>query len=74
MDHGGDSDLENIVRHIRNDNSTVTRRVARAIFDGITTLKEFPHRGRVGEIAETRELVFAPLLYIAIYHGAQDWR
>ena len=46
----------------------------------------FPNRGRTGRIAGTRELVFGPLPYIAvyrvtediveilrIYHGAQDW-
>ena len=46
----------------------------------------FPDRGRIGRIAGTRELIFAPLPYIAvyrvnddaveilrIYHSAQDW-
>jgi len=45
-----------------------------------------PLRGRIGRMAGSRELVFAPLPYIAvyrvkdgiveisrIYHGAQDW-
>jgi toxin ParE1/3/4 len=49
-------------------------------------LEMFPNRGRVGRIAGTRELVFAPLPYIAvyrvndkvaeilrIYHSAQNW-
>lgn len=50
------------------------------------TLTQFPDRGRSGRINGTRELVFAPLPYIAVYrvrsdvveivrvhHSAQDW-
>jgi toxin ParE1/3/4 len=49
-------------------------------------LETFPNRGRIGRITGTRELVFAPLPYIAVYrvkddaveilrtyHSAQDW-
>ena len=50
-------------------------------------LELFPERGRLGRITGTRELVFAPLPYIAVYriteggvfeilrvyHSAQDW-
>jgi plasmid stabilization system protein ParE len=51
----------------------------------IQSLKEWPHRDRVGREEGTRELLFPPLPYIAvyrvkeqsievlrIYHGAQD--
>lgn len=49
------------------------------------SLKAFPHRGRPGQETGTRELVFSPLPYIAVYrvkevsievvhihHGAQN--
>jgi len=49
-------------------------------------LMTIPNRGRVGRASDTRELVFAPLPYIAVYqviedqvqvlrvrHASQDW-
>ena len=64
----------------------VAHRVALAIFGGITSLKDFPRRGRPGRETGTRELVFTRLPYIVVYrsgddavevlrimHGAQDW-
>jgi toxin ParE1/3/4 len=79
-------DLYNITRHIRRDNPTAAREVAKTLYDGCASLENFPYRGRRGRIRGTRELVFAPLPYIVvyrikeqtvdiarIYHGAQDW-
>ena len=55
--------------------------------NGCESLINSPHRGRQGKQIGTRELVFSPLPYIAVYrvtediveilhiwHGAQDWR
>jgi toxin ParE1/3/4 len=55
------------------------------MYAAIQFLKEWPHRGRVGREEGTRELLFPPLPYIAvyrvkeqsievlrIYHGVQD--
>ena len=79
-------DLERIVRYIQQDKPAAAREVAGAIYQGITSLKDSPQRGRIGRIEGTRELLFTPLPYIAvyrvkdgiieisrIYHGAQDW-
>jgi toxin ParE1/3/4 len=57
----------------------------RKVYAAIQSLKEWPHRGRVGREEGTRELLFPPLPYVAIYrvreenieilrirHGAQD--
>jgi toxin ParE1/3/4 len=79
-------DLERIVLHIRHDNPLVARNVALAIYETIGSLNTFPNRGRRGRIQGTRELVLAPLPWIAvyrvhdeavevvrIYHGAQNW-
>jgi toxin ParE1/3/4 len=65
---------------------TVARRVALAIYKSIDTLTDFPELGRTGRKADTRELVFSGLPYIAIYrigengievlrilHAAQQW-
>jgi toxin ParE1/3/4 len=79
-------DFERIVRRIQKDNPSAARNVANTIYKGVTSLQDFPHRGRCGRIEGSRELVLAPLPYIAvyrikgqmvevsrIYHGAQDW-
>jgi toxin ParE1/3/4 len=79
-------DLYRITRRIQQDNPAAARKVAKAIYDGCTTLERFPQRGRKGRIDGTRELVFPGLPYIAvyriekqtvelirIYHAAQDW-
>ncbi|MGO8731915.1 MAG: type II toxin-antitoxin system RelE/ParE family toxin [Terriglobia bacterium] len=57
----------------------------RKVYAAIQSLKAWPNRGRVGREEGTRELLFPPLPYIAvyrvkeqsievlrIYHGAQD--
>jgi len=79
-------DLYKITQHIRRDNPTAARDVAKTIYDGCASLRSFPHRGRKGRKEGTRELIFHGLPYIVvyrvknenvevarIYHGAQDW-
>ena len=79
-------DLANVIQHIRKDNPTAALRVARMIYQGISQLKRFPNLGRVGRTSGTRELLFPPLPFIAVYrvrenaieiarvlHGAQRW-
>ncbi len=79
-------DLASIVHRIREENPGAARRVAQTIFDGVSGLRLFPNRGRIGLAESTRELVFAPWPYIAVYeivedqvnvlrirHASQDW-
>jgi toxin ParE1/3/4 len=80
-------DLELICERIERDNPEAASRVARTIYDGYARLKDFPQLGRASSrIPGRRELVFAPLPYIAVYqvtehaveisrifHGAQSW-
>jgi toxin ParE1/3/4 len=65
-------DLESIARRIRQDNPAAALRIAKAIYDRCMGLERFPHRGRNGRIAGTREMVFAPLPYIAVYRVTDD--
>ena len=78
-------DLRVIRRFIHGDSPKAARRIYQLILERCAMLADFPERGRVGLEAETRELVFAPLPYIAVYrirgqvieilhiwHGAQD--
>jgi toxin ParE1/3/4 len=79
-------DLERIALHVREDNPEAARQIVKGIYDGIIALKNLPNLGRLGRETGTRELIFAPLPYIAVYrvigsvveisriwHGAQDW-
>jgi addiction module RelE/StbE family toxin len=80
-------DLERICEWIERDNPAAAKRIANIIYNGIAKLRILPGLGRVSSrMSGWRELVFAPLPYIAVYrvreevieiarifHGAQDW-
>jgi addiction module RelE/StbE family toxin len=80
-------DLTQICDYIQeHDNGTTARRVALSIYERISTLMEFPERGRQGRVMGARELIIAGLPYLAVYrvrehdveilrilHGAQAW-
>ena len=79
-------DLEQITERISKDHPESAIRIARTLYHALAVLRDFPNRGRAGRIEGTRELVFPPLPYIAvyrvkgetvevlrIYHAAQDW-
>ena len=80
-------DLTNICEYIREHVTPATsRRVALLIYRSVSSLEKFPHRGRMGRKAGTRELVMTNLPFVIIYrvresivevvrvlHGAQDW-
>ena len=79
-------DLAHIVDYIRKDNPAAARRVAQTIYQGIAGLRKSPNIGRIGLAENTRELIFSPWPYIAVYeiigdqvqvlrirHAAQDW-
>ena len=78
-------DLERICDYIAETSPDSARRVARTIVEGVASLRAFPNRGRPGRVDGTRELVFAPLPFVAVYevdeevhllrvlHGAQQW-
>jgi toxin ParE1/3/4 len=80
------ADLRKITDYIGTDNPQAAARVASLIFDEVMALATLSFRGRVGNETDTRELVFHPTPYIAIYrvtgeqvriirirHAAQNW-
>jgi plasmid stabilization system protein ParE len=61
-------DLERICAWIERDNPEAARRVAAVIYNGIAQLKNHPGVGRPSSrMSGWRELIFAPLPYIAVY-------
>jgi toxin ParE1/3/4 len=79
------ADLEHIGNYLKDLHSHYRQPTIRKLYETIRSLKESPHRGRAGREEGTRELLFPPLPYIAvyrvkensievlrIYHAAQD--
>ena len=80
------NDLERISDYIADDRPETARRIALDIVRSVDALDTFPNRGRPGRVEGTRELVLAPLPFVAVYevhkeevqvlrilHGAQQW-
>jgi len=80
-------DLETIGEFIEHGNSAaIAARIATAILDQAENLAVFPHIGRPGRIAGTRELVIVGTPFIApyrvrddavevlaVFHGSRQW-
>lgn len=79
-------DFVQIIEQIRRDSPAAARRVAQEVFAALPSLNKFPHRGRIGVVENTRELVLAPWPFIAVYqvlanevqilrirHSAREW-
>jgi addiction module RelE/StbE family toxin len=79
-------DFAGIVEYIRTQSPATAERIARSIYDSVTSLDTFPERGRPGKIGGTRELVLTPLPFVVVYrvrqelveivrivHGSQRW-
>jgi toxin ParE1/3/4 len=80
-------DLQGINDYLKERHPSYRHPTMRKVYAAIQSLREWPHRGRPGHEEGTRELLFPPLPYIAvyrikeqsievlrIYHGAQDRR
>ncbi|MGH9371634.1 MAG: type II toxin-antitoxin system RelE/ParE family toxin [Vicinamibacterales bacterium] len=79
-------DLERICDYVAQDRPETARRMALDIIRSVDSLDTFPNRGRLGRVEGTRELVLAPLPFVAVYevheeevqvlrilHGARQW-
>jgi len=79
------ADLQQVNEYLKDHHPHYQEPTLRKMYTAIQSLKEWPHRGRVGREEGTRELLFLPLPYIAvyrvtdqsieilrIYHGGQD--
>lgn len=79
------SDLERINNYLKERHPHYRQPTMRKLYEAVQSLKKFPHLGRLGREDGTRELLFPPTPYIAvyrvkeqsievlrIYHAAQD--
>ncbi|WP_149804635.1 type II toxin-antitoxin system RelE/ParE family toxin [Mesorhizobium sp. NFR06] len=80
------SDRDGIFTHIEADSPTAAIAIDERIVAAIGRLQDFPESGRLGRVAQTRELVIVGTPYVAAYqltensvrilrvlHGAQRW-
>jgi toxin ParE1/3/4 len=78
-------DLQRISDYLKEHHPHYQQATIRKVYAAIQSLNDWPQRGRLGREQGTRELVFPPLPYIAvyrvkeqsieilrIYHSAQD--
>jgi addiction module RelE/StbE family toxin len=79
------ADLQNIGDYLKEHHPHYRQPTMRKLYESIRALKQWPNRGRPGREEGTREILFQPLPYVAvyrvteptievlrIYHGAQD--
>lgn len=76
-------DLERIADYLLSHAPHRASCLVRSMYEAPETLLSFPHRGRPGKRAGTRELVLSRLPWIVVYtlrddvvrilHGAQQW-
>ena len=80
------ADLERIAEYLVQHVPERASALVRTVYEAPALLLEFPHRGRPGKKAGTRELVLPSLPYVIVYtvrddlvfvvrilHGAQQW-
>ena len=65
-------DLAAIFRYIRKDKPDTARNVKASISKQVSTLVSMPLRGRGGSVEGTREMIFHPWPYIAVYRVVAD--
>ncbi|HEY1756266.1 MAG TPA: type II toxin-antitoxin system RelE/ParE family toxin [Bryobacteraceae bacterium] len=66
------ADLEDISNYLRDRHPRYRRPTIQKLYEAVRALKQWPQRGRVGRVEGTRELLFAPLPYAAVYRLAEQ--
>jgi addiction module RelE/StbE family toxin len=72
------ADLQSISDYLKEHHARYRQPTMRKLYERIRSLKDAPYLGRLGRIEGTRELLFSPLPYIAVYRVAgqsiEVWR
>jgi len=66
------ADLQRLSDYLKDHHPLYWQPTIRKVYVAIQSLKEWPNRGRVGREEGTRELLFPPLPYIAVYRVKED--
>ncbi|MBC7926226.1 MAG: type II toxin-antitoxin system RelE/ParE family toxin [Bryobacteraceae bacterium] len=71
-------DLQSISDYLKDHNPHYRQRTLRKLYEQIRGLKDTPYRGRPGRVEGTREILFPPMPYIAVYRvheqSIEVWR
>ena len=60
-------DLQSISDYLKEHHPPYRQRTMRKLYERIRALKDTPYHGRPGRIEGTREILFSPLPYVAVY-------
>jgi addiction module RelE/StbE family toxin len=79
-------DLQAISEYLKEHLPSLAQSTVRKLYSAACSLKRFSHRGRVGHLPNTRELVMTPMPYMIVYgverdtvyiyriiHTSEDW-
>ena len=72
------ADLQNIADYLKEHHPNYRQPTMRKLYQKIRALRNAPYVGRPGSVEGTRELLFLPLPYIAVYRVMEQtieiWR
>ncbi len=66
------ADLQHISTYLRDHHPRHQQPTIRKLYGAILSLKQWPNRGRLGREDGTREFLFPPLPYIAVYRVSEQ--
>ena len=66
------ADLQNISDYLKEHHPHYRQPTMRKLYETIGSLKQWPGRGRPGPEEGTRELLFPPLPYVAVYRVNEE--
>jgi toxin ParE1/3/4 len=66
------ADLKNISNYLKEHHPHHRQPTMRKLYDTIRALKQWPNRGRPGREEGTREILFQPLSYVAVYRVTEQ--
>ena len=61
------ADMQAISDYLREQHPQYRESTLRKLYSGIRSLKDAAYRGRLGRVEGTREILFLPMPYVAVY-------
>ncbi len=66
------ADLQSISDYLKEHHPRYRERTMRKLYGAISELKQWPGRGRPGREGGTREVLFPPMPYVAVYRVTEQ--